>query len=132
MKDRTSDFDFQAFWTAVATQDAEKLTGFFHEEAVIEWPNTRENFALPEYIRSNCEYPDNWAGTLESMDQLAEDRFVSVVKMANCDQELSFHTISYYSIDQGKITHLREFWSEDGAAPQWRQRLLEEMRGGSE
>ncbi|MDO5399903.1 MAG: nuclear transport factor 2 family protein [Eubacteriales bacterium] len=111
--------DIQAFWAAVLGQDADRIRPFFHPEATVNWHCTNEQFTVEEYIRANCEYPGQWDGRMERVEQLG-DVTVTAVKVFEAGGQ-SFHVVSFLRLAEGKIAQLDEYWGDDGPAPQWRR-----------
>lgn len=111
-----------AFWDAVARQDRAALRLFFHPEAVVCWHNTNEQFTAEEYIRANCEYPGDWRGAVERVEEAGETA-VSVARVWLADGSASFHAVSFFSFTGDRIARLDEYWGDDGEAPAWRKEL---------
>ena len=114
--------DIAAFFAAVWRQDAEALRAFFCPDAVVDWPCTNERFTVDAYIRANCEYPGDWAGTIERTER-AGDCFVVAARVYAKDGAASFHVVSFLKEAAGKIAALTEYWGDDGPAPAWRQEM---------
>lgn len=108
------------FWDAVLKQDADKMRTFFQSTAYVNWHCTNEHFTVEEYIRANCEYPGEWNGKIERIEQIS-DLVIAVVNVYTLDQSLSFHVVSFMKIEDDKIVSLDEYWGDDGEAPMWRQ-----------
>ena len=51
--------DIYGFWRDVLGQDAERIRGYFREDAYVNWHCTNEHFSVQEYLIANCEYPGN-------------------------------------------------------------------------
>lgn len=112
----------RGFWQDVLDQDAGALPRWFAPEAQVLWPNTRERFTAPHYIRANCEYPGRWHGGVEQAAALADGRWLTVTLVAG--EGVSLHAVSLVTFDgESRILRLEEYWSDDGAAPAWRQAL---------
>lgn len=109
-----------AFWRAVAAQEKDPLREFFAEGAEVLWPNTNERFAVEEYLRANCEYPGKWNGKIERMLDTAE---ASVTVTRVWSEEFSVRAISFFRWQGEKILRLEEYWSDDGAPPEWRRKM---------
>lgn len=109
-----------AFWRAVAAQERDPLWGFFAEGAEVLWPNTNERFSVEEYLRANCEYPGKWNGKIERMLDTAEG---SVTVTRVWSEEFSVRAISFFRWQGEKILWLEEYWSDDGAPPEWRRKM---------
>lgn len=112
----------RAYWRAVADQDATALRTYFVPEACIRWHNTNEGFSVEEFVRANCEYPGNWAGHVQRIEACGRGVVTTVTHVWAKDEELSFHVVSFISLDgNGKILGIDEYWGDDGPVPQWRQ-----------
>ncbi len=48
---------------------ANLMREFFHKDAFINWYNTNEHFTVEELKRVNCEYPGEWDGEVECVEQ---------------------------------------------------------------
>lgn len=107
------------FWEDVANQDDVALAEYFVPEAIIQWHNTNEKFTVEEYIRANCEYPGEWSGAVERVE-LLNDLVISVTRVWLKDNSVSLHVVSFFTLINGKISSLNEYWGDDGIAPQWR------------
>ncbi len=112
--------DIHAFWKAVLDQTAEAIPAFFAEDAVIRWHCTNEQFTVEEFVKANCEYPDDWAGEIERALQTPEG-CVTATHVHTKDGRLHFHVVSFMTICDGKISALDEYWGDDGPAPRWRR-----------
>lgn len=112
--------DIQKYWQAVICQQPEEMRSFFHRNALISWHNTNERFTVQEFIRANCEYPGQWAGEIERVEE--KDRLIiTVTRVFSQDRKQSFHVVSFIKTEGGKIVSLDEYWGDDGAAPEWRR-----------
>ena len=100
-------------------QNAEKIKGFFIETAVINWHNTNESFSRDEYIRANCEYPGDWKGNIERIEQI-DNLVILAGSVKSADESIKFHVTSFYEFENGKVIRLDEYWGDDGEAPGWR------------
>lgn len=111
--------ELKAFWKAVLAQDAQAMREYFAKDAVISWHCTNERFTVEEYLRANCEYPGEWDGEVERVEE-AGGLWVTVTRVWPRDKSCSFHAISFFQIAKDKITALDEYWADDGPAPGWR------------
>ena len=111
--------NIQEFWRAVLEQDAPAIRSYFDETAHVNWHCTNERFDVDEFIIANCEYPGEWDGTIERLEQL-DDLFIAVVNVYPKDRSSSFHVTSFIRVAGEKIISMDEYWADDGRAPQWR------------
>ncbi len=110
------------FFSAVLAQEPEALRKCFSPDAVIDWPCTNERFTVEEYVRVNCEYPGDWTGKIERVVSAGEQTILAA-KVWPKTGGPSFHCVSFLQVKNGLITHLTEYWSDDGPAPEWRKKL---------
>ncbi len=110
------------YWQAVAAQDARAMRAYFYPQAEIYWHNTNERFTLDGFLRANCEYPGAWNGEMERAE-IQEECAVTVAHVWMADGGPSFHVVSFFALQEGKISRIDEYWGDDGSAPQWRQDL---------
>lgn len=108
------------YWQKVAKQDREGLALFFNEDAKIRWHCTNEEFTVEEFIRVNCDYPDEWNGEIERMD-MAGEQIITVTRVWS--KSASFHVCSFFQLKGHRISQLDEYWGDDGEAPKWRQAM---------
>ncbi len=84
------------------------------DTAEITWPNTEEVFTLDEFIAVNEDYPGEWEEEVlkcyETGDMIISETMVK-------GQEVSFLAIGFFTIQGGKITALREYWTAVEAVP---------------
>lgn len=116
--------DIQAFmkdyWQKVAKQDREALALFFNPDATIRWHCTNEEFTVEEFIRVNCDYPDEWNGCIERLD-ISDESIITVTRVWS--ETASFHVCSFFKFNVNRISQLDEYWGDDGEAPKWRQAM---------
>lgn len=110
------------FWKDALEQNGEKLQTYFHEEAIIRWHCSNEIFTVSEYIRANCEYPGEWGGKIERIEETA-NTIITAVNVYSSDKSRSFHVVSFFKIESGLILEMDEYWGDDGAAPEWRRQM---------
>ena len=116
-------FHPEAFWRDVLAQNREALSRYFHQDAVIRWHCTNEQFTAEEFIRANCDYPGVWTGEIQRTEAM-EDRIITATYVWSAtDPGLSFHVVSFFRLSGEKIAALDEYWGDDGPPPQWRRSL---------
>lgn len=110
------------FWRSVLQQEASSLAEYFHPDALIRWHCTNEQFTAEEFIKVNCDYPGQWDGHIERLEQ-SGDLFITVTCVYPTDRFSSFHVTSFFRIKDEKILSLDEYWADDGPPPSWRRKL---------
>lgn len=114
--------DVRAFWHNVLTKNREALPSWFCADAVIRWWCSNEQFTVSEYIRANCDYPGEWDGKMERIEQ-SGDSVILAGRVFLSDQSASFHVVSFLKLRNDKICELDEYWADDGEAPAWRKEM---------
>jgi len=111
--------NIEKYWAAVLKQDAVKMREFLDDKAYINWHDSNEHFTAEEYIRANCEYPGEWAGVIERVEEIG-DLIVTAVNVFTTDIEMSFHVVSFIKLKDDKIVAIDEYWGAETKAPKWR------------
>ena len=115
--------DFARYWQDCIGQDKEALRTWFRPDARIVWPCTEEVFTVDEFLLANCEYPGDWAGELLRVTPTPEGA-VTEMHIASADGTCSCHATSFFTLWDGKIASLTEYYADDGPPPAWRTKLL--------
>lgn len=106
----------------IISQNREKLPAYFHESAVIRWHCSNEQFTVKEYVRVNCDYPSDWLGEIERVEENG-DTVILAGRVFPVDRSSSFHVVSFIRLSGGKIREMDEYWADDGEAPEWRRQM---------
>ena len=114
--------DYKAFWLDVLSQNRERLPSWFREDAVIRWHCSNEQFTVMEYVRVNCDYPNDWTGEIERVEE-SGNTVILASRVYPLDRSMSFHVVSFLRIENGKIVEMDEYWADDGEAPDWRREM---------
>ena len=114
--------DIQAFWRDILSQNRERLPSYFHRDAVIRWHCSNEQFTVEEYVRVNCDYPNDWNGEIERVEKTG-NTVILAGRVYPVDRSMSFHVVSFLRIENEKITEMDEYWADDGEAPDWRREM---------
>ena len=104
---RRAEIDVKKFWDAVLRQDADKIRHYFKQTSYINWHCTNEHFTVEEFIQANCEYPGQWDGVVERIEDIGNlhawscfhgDKTAFFAVMGNLYQ----HTHTYANIRREK------------------------------
>lgn len=115
------------FWRLMATNDFPSVAAVLAPNFVLEWPQSKERIRGAErFARMNQEFPAHgrWEFTINRL-VAGESEAVSDVTVTDGVQFA--RAISFFTIAQGKITRLVEFWPEPYAALTNRAHLVEAM-----
>ncbi len=114
--------DLHCFWNDILSQNRKRLSSFFWDNAVIRWHCTNEQFSVAEYIRANCEYPGDWNGEIERIEE-SGNTIILVGRVSPKDKASSFHVVSFIRLQEDRIIEMDEYWADDGVAPAWRREM---------
>jgi ketosteroid isomerase-like protein len=117
------------FWRLMATNDFQSVAEVLSPDFVVEWPQSSEVIRGPErFARMNSEYPSHgpWSFTINRL--VAADQEV-VTDVTVTDGVQTARAISFFTVDGGQITRLREFWPEPYDPPTNRAHLVESLAG---
>jgi ketosteroid isomerase-like protein len=115
------------FWRLMASNDFGSVAAVLAPDFVLEWPQSNERIRGTErFARMNQEYPAHglWRFTLNRLVG-GDDEAVSDVTVTDGVQ--TARAISFFTVAEGKVTRLVEFWPEPYAAQGHRAHLVETM-----
>ena len=113
------------FWRLMATNDFASVAAILSPDFVLEWPQSNERIRGPEnFARMNAEYPSAGPWQFEIRRLVAQAGTV-VTLMSVTDGTTNAQAISFFTVRDGKIVHLLEYWPEPYAAPDNRRHLTE-------
>ncbi len=111
----------------MASNDFGSVAEVLADELVVEWPQSGERFRGPTaFVRVNTEYPTQgrWAFTINRLVASGEQ---VVTQVSVTDGVQSAEPISFFTVREGRIVHLVEYWPEPYAPPAHRRHLAEPM-----
>lgn len=111
----------------MATNDFQSVGAVLAPEFILEWPQSKERIrGADHFARMNAEYPAHgrWQFTIHLIVG-SESEAVSDVSVTDGTQIA--RAISFFTVVQGKVTRLVEFWPEPYAAREDRAHLVEPM-----
>ncbi len=111
----------------MATNDFLPVSSVLCPHFVLEWPQSNERIRGAEkFARMNAEYPAHgrWVFTVNRI-VTGEQEAVSDVTVTDGVQVA--RAISFFTIEDGKVSRLVEFWPEPYTAPANRAHLVERI-----
>ena len=115
------------FWRLMATNDFSAVQAVLAPDLVVEWPQSRERIRGPEnFARMNSEYPTSgrWEFTIHRLVAHGED---VVTHVGVTDGTQSAEPISFFTVREGKIVRMVEYWPEPFEPAENRRHLVERM-----
>ena len=110
-------------WGDIDVQNWGNLSSYFEPNAVINWPNTKEQFTVAEFVRANAEYPGNWKITLQRTEEIG-NLVISVVLVELEDGDTAFTAVSFFEFQHNLIDRLTEYWGDVAEPPEWRNNMI--------
>lgn len=115
------------FWRLMATNDFDSVAAVLSPDFVLEWPQSKERVrGAVRFAQMNREYPAHgpWQFTVHRVVGGAAEA-VSDVSVTDGIQKA--RAISFFSLAEGKIVRLVEYWPEPYSAPPGRSHLVEDL-----
>jgi ketosteroid isomerase-like protein len=113
------------FWRLMSSNDFSSVAAVLDEDFVLEWPQSGERIRGPHnFAMLNQEYPaaGPWRFTVNRL--VADDAEV-VTDVTVTDGAQIARAISFFTVAEGKIQRMLEFWPEPYDAPHDRAHLVE-------
>jgi ketosteroid isomerase-like protein len=113
------------FWRLMATNDFASVAGVLAPTFVLEWPQSNERIRGPErFVTMNAEYPAHgpWRFTI---NRVVGDEGEVATDVSVTDGAQHARAISFFTVADGRITRLVEYWPEPFAARADRAHLAE-------
>ncbi len=113
------------FWRLMGTNDFDSVKAVLAEQFVVEWPQSNERIrGAASFARMNAEYPTagRWTFRINRL-VAAQDTVVTQVSVSDGTQ--SAEPVSFFTVVDGKIAQLTEYWPEPFAAAEHRRHLTE-------
>ena len=128
MSHATPDDVVREFWRLMATNDFESVAAVLAPEFELEWPQSGERIRGPErFARMNREYPAH--GPVAFHGSSRRRRVSEAVSdVAVTDGVQAARALSFFTVTNGRIVRLVEFWPEPYDPPANRAHLVERMR----
>lgn len=108
------------FWALFDEAKFDAAGELMEEGVAVWWPNTREVFKGRErFILVNKKYPGRWRISVEKIFSI-EDTVISTVKIENEDKSIGFYATSFFTMKNGLIRQVTEYFGDNGQPPRWR------------
>ena len=115
------------FWRLMAGNDFVAVAAVLSPAFVLEWPQSKERIRGAErFARVNREYPAHAPWQFD-VRRIVGDDAEAVSEVAISDSVQHALALSFFSVADGRIERLVEYWPEPFAAPANRAHLVETM-----
>lgn len=115
----------EKFWLLMKSNNFRSVAEVLADDYVLEWPQSNERIrGKDNFAAMNEEYPAHgrWQFTINKI-MGNDDEAVSDVSVTDGVQ--SARAISFFTIADGKIVRMIEFWPDNYEAPASRKHLVE-------
>jgi ketosteroid isomerase-like protein len=113
------------FWRLMSTNDFGSVGQVLAPDFVLEWPQSKERIrGAGRFAQMNSEYPAHgpWRFTI---NRIVGGESEAVTDVSVTDGIQTARAISFFSVTNGKIDRLVEFWPDPYPAPANRRHLTE-------
>jgi|GEM_PF-970411 len=115
------------FWRLMGTNDFASVSAVLADDFMLDWPQTNERIrGADRFARMNREYPAHgpWRFTI---NRVVGGESEAVTDVTVTDGVRTDRAITFFTVREGKITRLVEFWPERADAPANRAHLSEPL-----
>lgn len=115
------------FWRRMNTNDWALAAELFAPDCCVDWPQSGERIRGAEnFVALNAAYPAEapWQFEIRS---LVVDGESGVTETSVSSGDIRATAISIFTVRNGQITHIREFWPDPYEAPDWRAQWVERL-----
>ncbi len=115
------------FWRLMATNDFFSVAAVLDPDFVLDWPQSNERIRGAErFCRMNAEYPTTGRWSFRINRLVAQGASV-VTQVSVSDGTQHGEPVSFFTVQDGRITHLLEYWPEPFPAAAHRAHLVERI-----
>ena len=116
------------FWRLMATNDFHAVKAVLAEDLIVEWPQSGERMrGRDNFAQMNAEYPATGHWTFR-INRLVADGSEVVTQVSISDGTQSAEPISFFTVREGRIVRLLEYWPDPFPAAANRSHLVERTR----
>ena len=117
----------EKFWELMMTNDFRSVGSVLGDDFVLEWPQSNERIrGRDNFATMNEEYPaqGRWQFTV---NRVIGNDAEAATDVSLTDGVQKARVISFFTVSDGKIATMVEFWPADYPAPDNRKHLAEKM-----
>ena len=113
------------YWRLMATNDFASVAAVLAHDFVLEWPQSNERIrGVNNFARMNAEYPSHGPWRFE-IHRIVAAQTAAVSDVGVTDGVQTARALSFFTVGEGRIKRIVEFWPEPYAAPANRAHLVE-------
>lgn len=109
----------------MASNDFYSVGRVLAEDFVLEWPQSKERIRGAEnFARMNAEYPAHGLWSFR-INRLVASTTEVVTQVSISDGVQHVEAVSFFTLSEGRIARMLEYWPDPYAAPAHRAHLVE-------
>ena len=115
------------FWLLMGSNEFDQVSRVLANEFMLDWPQSNERIRGPErFAQMNREYPAHgpWQFTVH---RIVGNESEAVSDVSVTDGVIAARAISFFTVANGKITRMIEYWPEPYQPPANRGDLTEPL-----
>lgn len=117
------------FWRLMASNDFAAVGAVLAPDLVVEWPQSNERIRGPErFAQVNAEYPAHGAWRF-TVDQCVGGADEVATRVSVTDGVVQAVAVSFFTVRDGRITRIVEYWPEPFEPATDRRHLTEPLHG---
>jgi len=117
----------ERFWEVMASNDFRSVRSLLADDFVLDWPQSNERIrGRDNFAAMNEEYPANGRWEFK-VNRIVGDDIDAVSDVSITDGVQKARAISFFTVRDGEIAKMVEFWPESFPARENRKHLVEKM-----
>ncbi len=116
------------FWDRFDKKQYRTTEELLAEEVEVRWVTSREKFGKEKFIGVNEDFPGDWRTIPIKIEKLDENRVLSITHVYRTDTDIECYATSIFTIKEGKIVDMEEYWADIVKQPEWRKGYSEEYK----
>lgn len=115
------------FWRLMGTNDFHAVKALLAPDLVVDWPQSGERLRGPDnFAQMNAEYPTTGQWTFV-INRLVASGADVVTQVSLTDGTQSAEPISFFTVRDGRVVRLVEYWPDPFPAAANRRHLVERI-----
>lgn len=116
------------FWATMETNDFRAASQLFHDDYVLEWPQSGERIVgRKNFAAINTNYPAEGRWQFE-VNHIVGEGDIVVTDVSVTEGKITGRAITFSTIKDEKIWKQVEFWPDPFAAPEWRSQWVQRVK----
>jgi ketosteroid isomerase-like protein len=117
----------EKYWELMNTNDFRSVGSLLADDFLLDWPQSNERIrGRDNFAAMNEEYPAHGRWTF-TINRLIGDEREAVSDVLVSDGVQTARAVSFFSIADGKIAGMVEYWPDKVPAPENRRHLVERI-----